>query len=78
MSEYKDAWNIESAGAHGGIIGDLIYLESRTLHNLIFDYYQDEQGSVWFRNRYYLPDGTAVSEEEYLFPEKYRQIKRRG
>lgn len=45
MSEYKDAWNIESAGAHGGIIGDLIYLESRTLHNLIFDYYQDDRGA---------------------------------
>lgn len=80
-----DAWSIESMEGHGAGGREVTYIGSEIngyLDNeqqkglLIYDYYQDDEGDYWFKNRALLPDGRIVSMEYYIFGRKLKKYSR--
>ena len=86
------AWSLDNMDAHGAGGREVEYLGSQVngfLDNdqrkgmLVFDYYQDNTGAYWFKNRAMLPGGAIVSMDFYLFGRKpdrtrSRRHKKRG
>jgi hypothetical protein len=80
----KNAWSIENRAAHGAIGGSVNYIGSEISGNLsdgkgrmIFDYYRDDAGDYWFKNRALLQSGEIVSMEVYIFGHEIRPTYRR-
>lgn len=83
----SNAWSLDNMDAHeaGGRVVEYIGSQvSGFLDNdqhkgkLIFDYYQDNTGAYWFKNRAMLPSGAIVSMDFYLFgKESKRKLSRR-
>ena len=69
-----NAWSIENMEAHEAGERSTTYIGSRTIGNIIFDYYRDSAGSFWFQNRVLLPSGEIVSMERYIFGHEIRKI----
>lgn len=60
-------YSMENRAAHEAADRRIEYIGSLLQGNRIYDYYEDDEGGYWFENRMYLPNGTAVPEEEYIF-----------
>lgn len=69
-----NAYSMENMAAHEAEGREVRYIGSRLEGNRIYDYYEDDAGQYWFKNRMYTPDNIAVSEEEYVLG-KYRTRK---
>ena len=69
----QNAYSMENMAGHGAEGRDVQYIGSILEGNRIYDYYEDSQGDFWYKNLFYLPDGTKVTEEEYLFPARRRR-----
>lgn len=67
------AYSMENRAAHEAADRRVEYIGYLLQGNRIYDYYEDEEGDFWFENRMYLPNGTAVSEEEYIFGRRTRK-----
>lgn len=64
----KGCWPAENMAAHGAEGSKLTYIGSIIRDTgYVFDYFVDEQGRYWYRNRMRLPNGQIVSMEKYLF-----------
>lgn len=64
----KGCWGAENREAHGAGNSELQYIGSRIMDSgYVYDYYMDEQGRYWYRNRMRLPNGQIISMEKHLF-----------
>lgn len=82
------AWSLESMEAHlkekagyyhrGKVdLRPVEYIGSREKAGLIWDYYRDDEGDFWYKNRWRMPDGHIVSMEEKIYGEDFFQKDRR-
>lgn len=67
------AWSIESMAGHDAEHRTVNYIGSTKSGHIIRDYYRDNTGAWWYKNRA-IVDGCAVSAEVYIFG---KEIKRR-
>ncbi|MDR0947895.1 MAG: hypothetical protein LBM69_00075 [Lachnospiraceae bacterium] len=81
----KSAWSIESRAAHGAAGVSVHYIGSEIsgtlddgMGRLIFDYYKDNTGAYWFKNRALLRSGEIASMEYYIFGHEIRPTYRRA
>lgn len=71
---YKSAWSIESMAEHGAEGRAVTYIGSTRKRDIITDYYEDDAGCYWFKNRG-VKNGEIVSMDMYIFG---REIKRKN
>lgn len=83
---YSSAWSIECMEAHNSAGRKVEYIGSglggyldgkKESGTRIYDYYRDNEGAFWFKNRAMLPSGEIVSMERYLFKREGAERKRR-
>lgn len=72
------AYSMENMAGHEAADRHVEYIGSLLQGNRIYDYYEDEEGGFWYENRMYLPDGTTVSEEEYIFGQRRKRARKTG
>lgn len=69
----SQAYSMENMEAHEAAGRDVAYIGSLVEGSRIYDYYKDEAGAYWYKNRIYLPDGTTATEEDYVFNRRRRR-----
>lgn len=70
-----NAWSVGNMEAHDAAGRSAKYIGSRTEGHLVYDYYLDNTGAFWFKNRALLPSGEIVSMEKYIFGRDLKQRK---
>lgn len=73
----KGCWGAENMEAHGAEGSELTYIGSEIKDSgWVYDYYIDNHGRYWHKNRMRLPNGQIVSMEKYLFGTENLKRKR--
>ncbi len=75
----KGCWSAENMASHGAEDSELTYIGSEIKDNgRVYDYYVDDQGRYWYRNRIRLPNSQIVTMEQHIFGrEKLNKKKHR-
>ncbi|MBQ3513461.1 MAG: hypothetical protein IJA32_06645 [Lachnospiraceae bacterium] len=63
---FNNAWSIENMDSHKKEQLEPEYMGSCTKGNRIYDYYRDNSGGWWYRNRG-IVDGNIASMDVYIF-----------
>lgn len=74
----REAYTIENMAAHGAGGSSVTYIGTISSGDRLSDYYRDEAGRYWFRERIRMPGGLIVSEEEAIFGRKLKGGRRYG
>ena len=72
---YSSAWSMENMAAHGAEGRTVNYLGSTIKGNIVRDYYRDNTGGWWYKDRM-IENGCIVSVEAYLFGREITKRKR--
>lgn len=68
LANAKGPVSVESRKAYDAENSKLEYIGSQIMDSgRVYDYYVDEQGRYWYKNRMRLQNGQIISMEKYLF-----------
>ena len=71
----REVWSMENMAEHGAEGRTVDYLGSTTSGHIVRDYYRDNAGAWWYKDRI-RANGRIVSVETYLFGKEIKKRKR--
>ena len=71
-----NTWSMENMAEHGADGRTVEYVGSITKGNIVRDYYRDNSGAWWYKNRA-IVNGCIVSMEAYIFGKEITKARYR-
>lgn len=71
----REVWSMENMAEHGADGRTVEYVGSITKGSIVRDYYRDNAGGWWYKNRA-IVNGCIVSMEAYIFGKEITKRKR--